>query len=88
MLASILDRVKTGQLSTESYPYMGINNSNVYNYNDAFRPKKVVVFYIGGTTYYEMRTAAQTADIDVVVGGTTVHNASSFIQNEVKPFCK
>lgn len=88
LLSSILERLKKGQLSTESYPYMGINNSNVYSYNDAFRPKKVVVFYLGGATYYEMRAATQVTDIDVVVGGTTVHNATSFIQNEVKPFCK
>lgn len=88
ILSSILEKIKRGQLSTESYPYMGINNSNVYSYNDAFRPKKIVVFYMGGTTYYEMRTAAQITDMDVIVGGTTVHNATSFVQNEIKPFCK
>ncbi|OHS99075.1 Vacuolar protein sorting-associated protein 45 [Tritrichomonas foetus] len=80
LLASIIDRIKKGQLSVENYPYMGTKKS------DSFRPRRVVVFYMGGTTYYEMRTAAQANDIDVIVGGTAVHNAASFIRSEVQPF--
>lgn len=86
LLSSIIDRLKKGQLSTDMYPFVG--SVGMPNASETFRPNKVLVFYIGGTTYYEMRAAVQAADIDVIVGGTTVHNASSFIRNEIKPFCK
>ena len=82
LLSSILDRIKKSQLSTDAYPYIGAKKG------DGFRPRRVVVFYIGGATYYEMRVASQCTDLDVVVGGTTVHSTNSFIKNEVQPFCK
>lgn len=82
LLISILNRVKKGQLSSEQYPFVGgIKGEQLH-------PKRVVVFYVGGATYYEMRAACDlsSTDFSVVVGGTTVHNAESFIKNEIEPF--
>jgi hypothetical protein len=80
LLSSIIERIRRGNLNSSQYPFVGSKN------NDSIRPRKVIVFYIGGVTYAEMRVAAETADIDVIVGGTFVHNAASFIRNEVEPY--
>jgi hypothetical protein len=50
------------------------------------RVRRLVVFYVGGATYTEMRTAGEVTDIEVIIGGTTVHNTTSFIRFEVEPF--
>jgi hypothetical protein len=80
-IAGILSAIKEGRLS-----------------DSAFRPvddrrakgalRKVLVFFVGGATYEDHRvaTGASTDGWDVVVGGTTVHNAASFLKYEVKPY--
>lgn len=75
LLASIIDRLKKGTLSTGQYPFAGAHRT------ETARPRLLIVFYVGGATYAEMRTANSASDIDVIVGGTFVHNASSFIRN-------
>ncbi|KAH0787048.1 Sec1 family protein [Histomonas meleagridis] len=81
-LTSIIDRVKKGQLSAEQYPFIDGKRA------EFLKPKRLIVFYVGGATYYELRAAKEATEIDVVVGGTFVHNSSSFIQYELQPFTK
>jgi vacuolar protein sorting-associated protein 45 len=52
-------------------------------------PRKVIVFYVGGVTYEEARVAweaargGETPPIDVIIGGTTVHNMDTFVRFEL-----
>ena len=80
LLTSIIDRVKKGKLSPDQYPFVTTRR------NEATKPRMLIVFYVGGVTYTEMRAAHEATDIDVIVGGTFVHNADSFIKNEVEAF--
>lgn len=45
-------------------------------------PQEVVVFMVGGTTYEEALAVHQlnNAGFKVILGGTTIHNSSSFIE--------
>ena len=78
LLVSIIDRIKKGTLNPAQYPFVSSRKT------DSSRPRLLIVFYVGGATYTEMRAAAAATDIDVIVGGTFVHNTSSFIKNEVE----
>ena len=48
------------------------------------KPQDVIVFMIGGTTYEEAKMVAQvnasSPGVRVVLGGTTVHNSRSFLE--------
>jgi hypothetical protein len=63
----------------------------VRNMPEIVEPKRVIVFYVGGITYEEARLAyeaavkppAGVAPLDIIVGGTTVHNMQTFVQGEV-----
>lgn len=79
-LVSIIERVKKGQLSPETYPFIDGKRA------EFLKPKRLIVFYLGGATYYELKAAKESTDIDVLIGGTCIHNASSFIKNEIQPF--
>jgi hypothetical protein len=80
-LVGTLSAVKEGRLSEAAFKAVDERRSkgNV---------RRVLVFYVGGATYEDFRiaTVASTDGWEIVVGGTTVHNAGSFLQYEVKPF--
>lgn len=48
------------------------------------KPQDVIVFMVGGTTYEEARVVAQinasTPGVRVVLGGTSIHNSSTFLE--------
>ncbi|KAJ1967382.1 vacuolar protein sorting-associated protein 45 [Dispira parvispora] len=54
------------------------------------RPQDIIVFMVGGATYAEARLVAQinnsTPGVRVVLGGTTVHNSESFVEELVYAF--
>lgn len=81
ILGQILDRFRQGKLSDQDYPYATRQQPT--------KTSKTIVFYVGGATYEEMRIANEMSQpgFDIVVGGTTVHNADSFIKYEVAPYC-
>ncbi|KAH0789538.1 Vacuolar protein sorting-associated protein 45 [Histomonas meleagridis] len=45
--------------------------------------QRVIVFYVGGATYEEGRIAYASNDMNVIVGGTTIHNMHSFVYEEI-----
>jgi vacuolar protein sorting-associated protein 45 len=48
--------------------------------------RRIVLFFVGGVTYEEARLVyecVQRSGLDVIVGGTNVHNMSSFLVEEV-----
>jgi len=81
LLCDIIDRIKEGKLKEEHYPYVTRPQNS--------KTTRLIVFYVGGTTYEEMRIAylQSQSGFDVVVGGTSVHNSKSFLQYEISPFC-
>ncbi|TEB18404.1 Sec1-domain-containing protein [Coprinellus micaceus] len=91
-LAQTLENVFKGRLRDTSYPFLsgqGGPNASLQ------RPQDVIVFMIGGATYEEARTVTlfnqdpaavmdgpgiQPGSIRVILGGTCIHNSSSYIE--------
>ena len=44
----------------------------------------IIVFYVGGTTYTEAKEAEAFEDARVMVGGTFIHNAKTFISEVIQ----
>lgn len=76
--STLLQRIEKKQLDQTNYPA-------IRELPGSLEPKKIIVFYVGGVTYEEGRLAylAANSGMDIIVGGTTVHNMNSFIYNEV-----
>ncbi|EAY04397.1 Sec1 family protein [Trichomonas vaginalis G3] len=81
LLYRILQKLKEGRLSDQHYPFATKSQPT--------KTSKVIVFYIGGATYEEMRVATELSQpgFDIMVGGTTVHSAESFLKYELAPYC-
>ncbi|KAF8631676.1 hypothetical protein AX15_002262 [Amanita polypyramis BW_CC] len=90
-LAQTLELLVKGRLKETSYPFLegpGVNAG-------LQRPQDVIVFIIGGTTYEEAKIVAQfnqeqatssgggafsSYGVRVLLGGTCVHNSSSYLE--------
>jgi len=74
---TLQDMIK-GRLSPQLYPFVegGPTTKD--------KPQDIIVFMVGGTTYEEAKMVAQvnasSPGIRVVLGGTTVHNSTSFLE--------
>lgn len=77
VLKELLDELFKGRSIDQQFPF--INNSEV-----PYRrpPTEVIVFVIGGATYEEALAVHQlnTSGYRIVLGGTTIHNAESFLE--------
>lgn len=83
-LLQTIESLMRGRLKETSYPYAGGSQPPPITQ----KPKDVIVFIVGGTTYEEARTIALTNSQDTsgpgqgarfLLGGTTVHNSHSFL---------
>ena len=74
-LKQLLDALKNNKLKEMLYPFVDTVSRD--------RPQDVIIFVIGGVTYAEARIISQfnaaTPGMRIVLGGTAVHNSSSFI---------
>ena len=70
----LLDRVKENEYRT------AFSGRQSYSRNKPL----VIVFYVGGTTYTEAKEAEAFEDARVVVGGTFIHNAKTFISEVIQ----
>lgn len=80
-LESILQDLKAHKLDQGLYPYAKGSKSG--------DPSKVIVFVVGGATYMEHVIAtnmSKQSQMQIVLGGTTIHNAESFMRYEIHPF--
>jgi vacuolar protein sorting-associated protein 45 len=79
-LKDTLEEVLRGRPLDPQYPIMGSEFPN-------FRrpPQEIIVFLIGGCTYEEALAVHQmnAAGYRIILGGTTIHNSASFLENEV-----
>ncbi|KAF6771937.1 hypothetical protein AHF37_09087 [Paragonimus kellicotti] len=83
VLWDILNDLLKGKLRETAFPYLSAVGSWVgLPVNQ--RPRKIIVLMIGGVTYEEARAVhkinTSTPDVDVVLGGTCVHNSRSFLE--------
>ncbi|KAI0916911.1 hypothetical protein AcW1_007765 [Taiwanofungus camphoratus] len=85
-LAETLENLFKGRLRDTSHPFLDGAGPNA----SLQRPQDVIIFMIGGTTYAEARTVAllnqesassgaASAGMRLLLGGTCVHNSSSYV---------
>jgi len=87
-LSQTLENLFKGRLKEASYPFLESPGPNA----GLQRPQDVIIFMIGGTTYEEGRVVSQlnqesasnpaqaSYSTRVLLGGTSVHNSSSFLE--------
>ena len=82
LVKSLLEQCVQGRLREGDYPTVGIHTVQ--------KPSEVIVFVVGGSTYEEIAYVESfnqsTPGVNVVLGGTCVHNSRSFI-DEVMNAC-
>ena len=78
LLESTLQNLVKGRLREQQYPFVEGGGST------KDKPQDVIIFMIGGATYEEAKMIAginaTTPGIRVVMGGTSIHNAASFLE--------
>ncbi|XP_033749827.1 LOW QUALITY PROTEIN: vacuolar protein sorting-associated protein 45-like [Pecten maximus] len=76
LMYSIIDQLIKGKLKEGAYPYLGTGQLRD-------KPQDIVVFMIGGATYEEALAVhtlnRSSPGVRIVLGGTTVHNFKSFL---------
>lgn len=76
LLHETLEDLVKNRLKDHLYPYIGNNTS--YG-----RPQDIIVFMVGGTTYEESLIVhtfnKNYPTFNILLGGTTIHNSSSFL---------
>ncbi|KAI6114429.1 Sec1-like protein [Pisolithus sp. B1] len=81
-LSQTLENLLKGRLKESSYPFFETSGTNL----SLQRPQDIIIFIIGGTTYEEARTVAllnqeaNNAGTQILLGGTCVHNSSSYVE--------
>lgn len=78
LLESTLQSLVKGRLREQQYPFVdgGATTKD--------KPQDIIVFMVGGATYEEAKTIAginaTTPGVRVVLGGTSIHNAATFLE--------
>jgi vacuolar protein sorting-associated protein 45 len=82
LLSRTLEAIATGKLKDSSFPLVANSTSN--------RPSEVVVFMIGGATFEEATKVAEfnaaNPPLRVILGGSCVHNSTSFLREVLGTF--
>lgn len=78
LLETTLHQLVKGKLRETQYPFVEGGGTT------RDKPQDVIVFIVGGATYEEAKMVAginaSTPGVRVVLGGTTVHNAATFME--------
>lgn len=73
-----LQNLIKGRLREPQYPFVEAGETT------KDKPQDIVVFLIGGVTFEEAKTVSQinasSPGIRIVLGGTTVHNSATFLE--------
>ena len=74
MVTEVVQEVSRGRLRAAHFPYLGTVQLNE-------KPREVIVFQVGGTTYEEVLAlrSLQLPGTQVLLGASCVHNSSSFL---------
>ncbi|KAI9465550.1 Sec1-like protein [Lactarius psammicola] len=88
-LSETLENLFKGKLKESSHAFLESAGPNAGLQRHVVLPQDVIIFMIGGTTYEEARTVAllnhdstagSTGGARLLLGGTCVHNSSSFLE--------
>lgn len=83
LLVEILNKLIKGQLPDASFPSLATGTC-WKTVPSGQRPKEIIIFFIGGVTYEEVSSLhkinCSTLGVDIVLGGTCVHNSRTFLQ--------
>lgn len=78
LLENTLQNLVKGRLREQHYPFVDGGGST------KDKPQDVIIFMIGGATYEEAKMVAginaTTPGVRVVLGGTSIHNAATFLE--------
>ncbi|KAJ4392068.1 vacuolar protein sorting-associated protein 45 [Gnomoniopsis smithogilvyi] len=78
LLETTLQNLIKGKLKEQQFPFVEGGGTT------KDKPQDIIVFIIGGATYEEARTVAtinaSTPGVRLVLGGTTIHNATTFLE--------
>ncbi|KAI1384494.1 Sec1-like protein [Hypoxylon trugodes] len=81
-LETTLQNLIKGRLREQQYPFTEGGSGGSNTTRD--KPQDIIVFVIGGATYEEAKTVAginaSSPGIRVVLGGTSIHNAATFLE--------
>lgn len=76
LLESTLQDLIKGRLREQQYPFVDSSTRD--------KPQDIIVFMVGGATYEEAKMVAginaSTPGVRVVLGGTSIHNAETFLE--------
>ncbi|KER33643.1 hypothetical protein T265_12570 [Opisthorchis viverrini] len=90
VLTGIINDLVKGKLRETAFPYLSAAGSWT-GASSIQRPRKIIVFIIGGATYEEARAIhrlnSSTPEVDIILGGTCMHNSRSFL-DEVRSATK
>lgn len=77
-LEATLQNLIKARLKEQQYPFVEGGGST------RDKPQDIIVFVVGGATYEEAKMVAQvnasSPGVRVVLGGTTIHNSSTFLE--------
>lgn len=78
LLETTLQDLVKGRLREQQYPFVDGSSST------KDKPQDIVVFMIGGATFEEAKMVAginaSTPGVRVVLGGTSIHNSATFLE--------
>ena len=86
VLMDTIEAVFKGKLKGETHPMISGNGGRTSTFVENLAlPQEILIFMVGGTTYEEATKVnqfnqANTGRIRVVLGGSTVHNSTSFLE--------
>ncbi|TPP61568.1 Vacuolar protein sorting-associated protein 45 [Fasciola gigantica] len=84
LLSEILNDLLRGKLRDTAFPFLSSGTSWV-SVQPGQRPRTIIVFVIGGATYEEAyavhKLNATTPDVDIILGGTFMHNSRTFLED-------
>lgn len=77
LLGATLGLVAKGKLKAQEFPFVASHRANARD-----KPRDVIVFMVGGTTFEEschVRRINESGVMNVVLGSTSIHNSKSFL---------
>ena len=85
VLMDTVESAVKGKLRGETHPLMLSGGRTSYNVEGMVLPQEILIFMVGGVTYEEstkvgLFNEANAGKVRIILGGSTVHNSSSFLE--------
>lgn len=85
VLMDTIEGVVKGKLRGETHPLILPGGVTSYNVENTVLPQEILIFMVGGATYEESTKVSQfnqanNGKVRVILGGSTVHNSTSFLE--------